>query len=428
MKPVVLFLTFGAFSLLAAIPVSASHSNEGQLGLEDLLKEAMTGNPRVQAAQLAAEAAKKEARAQRGDFFPEISVEGGELKTKYDRESQSGTALYGKVEWNLYRGGRDQAMSQIKSAEAERSRYTSDLMQNGVNREIAANYYEMLFILESLDLKERALLMNAEQMKLARTKKQSGFTSSADVIEFELREATLRSDMLELNQQKSEKSRALSILLGRPDPAAELSLRGHLLKESFHVDRKTFLSQLDSANPELNILRSELVIAEKQKDVARAGFLPEVNLEAIYGKIPNEERVFEDRDNYSVFLKVKLPVFSGMITANELGVAQARLKQKEILASVQHLSVKSEAEALLARMDSLQERLRLEESTLQKSEDYYKITLGEYRRGVKNSPDMVGAAERLLEARLRNLEFRRDFYLTKLRLLGLTGAALSQKT
>lgn len=50
------------------------------------------------------------------------------------------------------------------------------------------------------------------------------------------------------------------------------------------------------------------------------------------------------------------------------------------------------------------------------------VALGEeYRRGIKNSPDMVNASERLLEARIRNLEYRRDLMLAKARIQELTG-------
>lgn len=35
---------------------------------------------------------------------------------------------------------------------------------------------------------------------------------------------------------------------------------------------------------------------------------------------------------------------------------------------------------------------------------------------------MVGASERLLEARIRNLEYRKDYYLTKLKIYELVSA------
>jgi hypothetical protein len=41
---------------------------------------------------------------------------------------------------------------------------------------------------------------------------------------------------------------------------------------------------------------------------------------------------------------------------------------------------------------------------------------------------MVGAAERLLNSRIRNLEFRRDYQINVLRLLGMVGAGPNDKS
>ena len=102
--------------------------------------------------------------------------------------------------------------------------------------------------------------------------------------------------------------------------------------------------------------------------------------------------------------------------------ASSVLAAKDVAASRRSLSAYAEAENLFSRLSTLTDRLNLEEKNLSKSEDYYKITLSEYKRGVKNSPDMVGASERLLEARIRNLEYRKDYYLTKLRIYELVSS------
>lgn len=403
----------------------ADHPNEGLFGLDDLVREALAQNQELKAIALQLDAAKNEAKATRGAFFPEVSVQGGPVSTKFDGEKNSDTALYGNVEWNLYRGGRDRAALDVKNIEAEFLEKQVSQSKNNLARKIARAYYEALFFLESFHLKEKALTLNDEQMKLARRKNQSGFTSSADVIEFELREATIKSDLKRIFQEKADKFRELSVLLGRGENAPAITLRGHLKKDAYQPDRKKVLSELTTSNPEIMLVQAEQQIAKKEKDIVRAGFLPEIDVEGRYGKIASDERVFSEKDNYSVFLKVKVPIFSGLSTSNGFKAATARSQQKEAHFNQKAISFKAEAEGLFSKLDSIWERLELEEKTLQRSEDYYKITLGEYRRGVKNSPDMVGAAERLLDARIRNLEYRRDYLLTKLEILGLTGSAMN---
>ena len=412
------------FGFIPGGPALADHPNEGTIPLEKLVEEALAQNQEIRAFNLRMEAANKDVSAARGAYFPEISIEGGPLKTKFNDEGNSGTAAYGKAEWNLYRGGLDNAAIGIKALEAELSKKQFNLAKSRVEREVARLYYEMLFLFEGAALKEKALQMNQEQMNLAKIKNRSGFTSSADVIEFELSEATIKSDLKRLVQEKAEKSRELSVLLGRSEPNSDLLVAGHLSKESLRTDGKKVLTNLERENQDLIEADIERQIAEKEKSIARSGFLPRLNFESRYGKIANEERVFSGKNNYSIFLRLNIPLFSGLSTKNDVGAAGARLVQKEAVYTQKALTARAEADNLVSQIDSILERLALEEKTLRRSEDYYKITLAEYRRGVKNSPDMVGAAERLLDAKIRNLEYRRDHHLAILKLRGLAGLGL----
>lgn len=406
--------------LLLGGKVFANHPNEGSFTLEQLLKEAETQNLEIKEAESQLKSSDALASAQYGRLMPQLSVEGGPQSTKFDEEKNSGTTAYGKVEWNLYRGGRD-------SSELDKAKIKSDLDQkkfeavkSKIIREVSRVYYELLFLLEGTDLKQKAIEMNQEQMKLAKLKKSSGFTSIADVIEFELREATLNSDLKMFAQAITEKSRELSVLLGRKDSSIPSLVKGHLSREVVTtLNKEKVMSRLKGSNIEMAEAQADLKMSEKDAAIAKSGFLPSLDLEAKYGKIANEEKVFNDSNNYSVMLKLSVPLFSGLETMNQTKSARSVVIARGAAASRKGLSVVAEAENLFSQLSTLTDRLNLEEKNLSKSEEYYKITLGEYRRGVKNSPDMVGASERLLEARIRNLEYRKECYLTKLKIYEL---------
>lgn len=401
----------------------AHHPNEGSLTLEQLLKEAETQNLDIKEAESQLKSSEALASAQYGRLMPQLSVEGGPQSTKFDDEKNSGTTIYGKAEWNLYRGGKDSSELDKAKIKSDLDRKKYEAIKSKVIREVSRVYYELLFLIEGTDLKQKAIEMNQEQMKLAKLKKSSGFTSSADVIEFELREATLNSDLKMLSQVISEKSRELSVLLGRTDSSVPSLVKGHLTREaSTTLNKDVILSRAKESNIEIAESQAELKISEKDAAIAKSGYLPSLDLEAKYGKIANEEKVFADNNNYSVMLKVSIPLFSGLETMNQTKSARSAVVARDAAASRKGLTVMAETENLFSQLSTLTERLNLEEKNLSKSEEYYKITLGEYRRGVKNSPDMVGASERLLEARIRNLEYRKDYYLTKLKIYELVSS------
>lgn len=408
-------------SCLLATLSFADHPGEGNITLEDLYREATANNLEIGEASSRLKRTQFSGKSAFGSFLPELSLEGGPMRTRLDEEKHSGTAVYGKVEWNLYRGGIDGAKRSKAELEVEFAGRQLEVTKARVLREVAAAYYELLFLNESLALKEKALSLNAEQAKLARVKRASGFTSEADVIEFELREATLRSDLKQLMQEREERSRELSVLLGRKNDSSLIAVKGHLIREARAPREGAVLEALAAMNPAVR--EASFALQQRQSDskIARAGFLPSLNLEAKYGRLANEEKIFRKDNNYSFFLTFNLPLFSGFSTYNDYQASLSAVAESDIQLQRNQLAASASASKLFSRLKSARERLDLEEKTLARSEEYYKITVGEYRRGVKNSPDMVGATERLFDARLRNLQYRKDFNLTRLEIEGLAG-------
>ena len=58
---------------------------------------------------------------------------------------------------------------------------------------------------------------------------------------------------------------------------------------------------------------------------------------------------------------------------------------------------------------------------IQRSKTYYNLTKSEYRRGVKNSSDMLSATERFIMAKVSKMQIIRDFQLAKAHVLAKLG-------
>ena len=57
---------------------------------------------------------------------------------------------------------------------------------------------------------------------------------------------------------------------------------------------------------------------------------------------------------------------------------------------------------------------------MKNAQKYFELTLAEYRRGTKNSPDLVGATDRLFSTKKKTFELIKDLEIlkTKLETLG----------
>lgn len=408
-----LFLSFGTQAL-------ADHPNAGDITLPSLIKEAYSNNLEIKEAEKQLEASTALRKQAIAPYLPEVGVEGGYQDTKFDNERSNGSFGYGTARINLYKGGKDKATLDAREEEERFQKLRYEKTKPQMEREISKKYYELLYLQEGIAVKEEALLANKSQKELAIKKKKAGFTSHADVLEFELREATLTSDINMLKRDEATKERELRRLIGRTSDTP-LRVGGHLHREKFTKNSDSLLKIALEERIDLKESEKNLIVSQYQQKALLGDYLPKVDLEGRYGKLAGEERVFDSNSNSAVMLKVSIPLFSGLDTVNGRRAQASEIAKNELSATRIKQEIKVQVENGLSRLRSIEERLDIEEKNIERSKQYYSITLNEYKKGVKNSPDVAGAAERLFDARIRNLEFRKDFHLARIEIAEAIG-------
>ena len=165
---------------------------------------------------------------------------------------------------------------------------------------------------------------------------------------------------------------------------------------------------------DLNEAKKNFDVASLAYSAAFSGWLPRADVEATYGTLPKRDQILPDTPAWGALVKVTLPLFSGFETHYERTAKAREMERADTRVTRLDLEIKTQVENALAKVEAIEARLDLEEKNIERAKRYYEITTSEYKRGVKNSPDLSGAAERLFDSRLRTLQLRRDFYLGSL--------------
>ena len=417
-------------TLLAVLSYStvsrADHPNAGTDSLSELLTEAYANSLQIKEAEKSLASISIRSKQALSPYLPEVSLEGGYQMNRLSDESTKGSFGYAQGKINLYRGGKDRARKEIKEREVELAEFKVRKLKSKVERTVSRQYYELLYLQESIALKTEAINSNKSQVEMAKKKKVAGFTSQADVLEFEFREATLKSDLNLLMQNESILELELRQILGR-NSENKIRVSGHLKREIVKGSIDQFTAKAINENETLGELNSNLKTAGLEKDAIFSNYLPQLNLEGKYGRLATEERVLSGDNNYQLMLKLSVPLFSGLDTRYGSQAQTHEISKLEISKLRVEQEIRTEIQSALTKFQSINERLDLEEKNIERSKQYYEITQAEYRRGVKNSPDLAGAAERLFDARIRNLEYRKEVYFSILDLaetLGVTGGEI----
>lgn len=413
-----LLSAFTALIGLLFLP-SPALSETRALSLDEAVQRAIVQSPDVQAAEASARLSEIQSKLSLSPFLPEIAVETGSLQEIPKDPNDSGTYYYGIGRINLYNGGVDSLARKALLLDKDRAEASVALSRQKVSRDVTRRYAELLFFDESLKLKREALELNRKQMQLAKRKASGGITSSADVLEFEFRENELNTEISLLVHERALSSRELSTSMGS-EPRNDLDVIGPLTPElaKFVVQPEgsaAFLEQLNVLNPKV-----EAEIAELRNRAAASVWLPKLNFEIRYGNMEFADPEVLGSPAWRFDLRLTLPIFTGLETVYARQATASLVREKEAQLRRSRLTANNQIQDREEKLQVLQNLIRMQKENIARAERYYKATLAEYLRGVKNSPDLSGATERLFNARLRELALVKDVVLARIGLLEVT--------
>jgi len=353
-------------------------------------------------------------------FFPTVGVAGG---ANTQNGGQNAVLGYGYLNLNIFRGFEDVYQSQIAHLEAEVSRIKLKQTEFRVGLDVEEQFHKFLLKKASIKLRQEAIELNQKHRAMAQARAGAGMATSSDVMEFDIRNSLLRSDLELLKQELEECRIRLRKLLGE-EVGATIEPVGTLQHQHLKGDLMEYLNRVRDTSESVQIASKELAKATVESHRWRSKWLPTLDVEAQAGYLDLDARPSDGSPGVRALVVAKIDLFQGFRSTWERREGEAKLQKAEATLKHEMLTALNDIEVSFRRLKTMQHRVDLESENAERSEKYYKAVIGEYRRGTKNSADVKMAAEGLYEARLRHETYKHDFLETKLALEKSTGAAI----
>ncbi|KYG67591.1 hypothetical protein AZI85_17065 [Bdellovibrio bacteriovorus] len=374
--------------------------------IEELIK---AKNPVVEAMQQKAEAKKAREGSLARSFLPDVSAEISQENFKLGSEVQDTQSSW-RVEAsvNLYRGGSDLKEEQVreletKSAISDERRVFQDELQRAYEV-----YWLLVFKMEVKNSLETHLALSQKNLNEANRRINSGVATSTDRLEFQMKMSLIRQEISMVEKDIRSLSKRLGIALGKNEAVLPQGPFQHVHDWEINIQP---LKIADMAH--VRKARTEVEISEARKSQLKAGYLPELDLYAGFSE-PNQR---DERDIPSA--SERRESYVGVKASWSLGKAiDSRIErgslQKETAAKAKELDFlikqsEIDQESVLDGLKTLHSFVHDAEENIKASQSYLNATLKEYGRGVKNSPDVMEATEKYIEAKKRYAEINRDF-------------------
>jgi outer membrane protein len=410
--------------LIWAPSVFALTSNPILLNYEDLPAYIKRENFRVRSSSQRLEAQENRLGHLGRSYLPEFQATLGREAFKLGLNSWDNQPHWGLgARINLYRGGQDALEESIREKAViiekteNESTYWSELTR------ARETYAELIYIEALKKLNEEESKLNQKNSASAFKRIQAGVATRTDQLEFEMHAIALQQDRARIS---SEDLRLQAELRTALNLAADSNIQ--FAPDAPHIHE--WQSVLPKINPETQPLLVQARAIEEQQSLsstqASRMSLPALDLVAGWEQLTSRQELGSPADRRQASVGAQLSWSLGKAIEGRVESRSLALQSKASATELSHQSkaLSESLSALWVRIGLIHDQIHEALKNVERGENYLASTLSEYSRGVKNSPDVLGATQRYIEFKRRHLELDRDFRIAKAKYAGLAAGEL----
>ncbi len=370
------------------------------------------GNTNLQAKRLEVEASETRRGSLLRSFLPEVTAGVGGEHFKKGREEVKTQPEYGvEARVNLWNGGRDALTSDIRDLAAEGEKASLRRVTAERLSEAYSGYWRALYLRDWIETLKKARALNDESLKAADRRIASGVATRIDRLEFEMQSAEIGRQLRQAELEFEVARDDLALILGTREALVinEKLAHAHDYEKELAHDE----SAMDYWTADTRIAADRLSV-ESRRDAR--GFWPRVEAVAGYWQLTQLEEDppdAADRTEAYVGLKVRMNLSAGFEEQREARAKRLEAEGLKLRSDKDRRAMALHMRTEMRELKRLHDQVHDFEENIGRAETYHRMTLSEYGRGVKNSPDVLGANLNLLEARQKRLESIRDFQIAK---------------
>lgn len=399
------FLLLNLFLGLKAFAVEGLSNLEQQLGEKNQTLNALKNELQARESTLT---------SSYSHYYPTLNAIGGWDEARVDDPGNNDKGYFGYIDGrvNLFNGFKHSLVSKQIKIEALLTEVEYEQTKRELKRQLTEVASEMIYLHKLQEILVEEENVTKSQKTWAGKKVSAGLTSSVDNLEFDLRQEEIRIQQRQIDQLHQESHLKLVQLFGVDIPDGDLD------KLAFTSPSKT--TALISFSPEQNLenrkanLRKELIEIEKKS--VKADFMPSVDFVYSFGRLTPSQNTPVNFNESKYGLRIVIPLFTGFETFYKSRSAQANLTSTKARVHQTQIDSQSHFKSLTEKMRELDDLYAINERKLISSKKYFDMTVSEYKRGIKNSPDLVGATERWFSTQKRKYELLKDLEFTKVRI------------
>lgn len=393
-----------------------------ELRFEKLPELVQQEHPLIQALDLEKQAAQQKEGYLLRSFLPELQLYGAQENFKKGHEDYKQQPTFGaELKVNLFNGGRDQIESDRRKLLSEKKIAQSTRVFFEELQKSRELFWQMTYSKEKILLLQDLLNLNKKNLTAAEKRIRGGLATESDRMEFQMKAVDLERDLAEEQIKIQADQREWSVLF--PNLPFELKPLSAKLEHDHEYEKKLQHDEKDHdfLYREYELEAEALSLAAKSES---RSWWPTLEAYAAYNQYNQLEEDYpraSDRTEAVLGLRVSIKFSAGLESQVHASALQKESRSEELKALYTKKQTRRHLENEKAELSYLHEQIHFAQENIKRAEQYYNLTQSEYARGVKNSPDVLGASEKIYEARQKYLQIMRDFQIAKSHIMSKSG-------
>lgn len=348
----------------------------------------------------------------RGQNFPLIELSGTFVATDEDRLDSFEENTFGTehawsadivIRQELYSGGKNWAswtQQQILSAAAL---YNLESIINEVLLQVKERFYDVLLAHEKINVQEQLVKLLEEELRSEQNKLEAGTVSDFNVLRAEVELANSKTPLIQAKNSYRVALHELSKVLGLEGEGEEtpLMVKGSFPQEALEVKVTTAFASAMKNRPELKRLAAAIEAEEQGVDVARAGYLPEISVQAGYGS--DKSRFSDDLDEeihgWRAEVRGTWNVFDSYRTTGRVTQAMSRKSQAKIAYDQQRLAIDVEVRRAYSSLIEAVELLHASKKVVEQGVESLRLARARFDAGTGTQLEVLDSQVALTQAR-----------------------------
>ena len=395
------------------------------------VKSALKNNPKINAERENLKAIKQNENISMSEFFPSLTISGSQSSTETSNiidqsGSRSGNTKRNtetkkiSIDQKIFQGF--QGYNNFKKSRLEFEKAKNEykqVEQDTILKSVSA-YYDLIFKNKSKNFNLANVDLFERQVESDKSRLQKGEISLTDLAQSE---SSLAGAQAAFIKAESEYVSAIAEFERINRITAPKDLNDNFdVSFSMPKSLKNALDLSNSNNPSLKIARINLAISEKELSVEKARLSPSATIN--YSKTENKDlsATIDEDEQETVKATVTWPIIKGGKNFSSIKKFKHKREKNALLLEDKENEIKTQTSISWSFFQSAQSVLASTEAQLKAAEIANEGITLEYDSGnTRTTLDVIQSRSLLLEARISNAKAKKDYIISKMKLLSQVG-------